>query len=191
MNQADVKTLNTLMHSFLKQFSWEEWYYFVVVQLFSHVWLFATPWTAACQASLSFTISQNLLKLMSIASMMPSNHLILFHPLLLLPSILPSIRVFSSESALCIKRPKYWSFSINPSNEYSGLISFRIYWRLGWSPCSPRDSPESSPASQFESISSSVLSFVYCPTHTCVHPYWKNHSFDYMDLCWQSDVSGF
>ena len=142
MNQADVKTLNTLMRSFLKQFSWEEWYYFVVVQLFSHVWLFVTPWTAACQASLSFTISQNSLKLMSVESMMPSSHLILSHCLLLLPSILPSIRVFSSESALCIKRPKYWSFSINPSNEYSGLISFRIYWRLGWSPCSPRDSPE-------------------------------------------------
>ena len=81
-------------------------------------------------------------------------------PILLLPSILPSIRVFSSESALGIKRPKYWSFSINPSNEYSGLISFRIYWRLSWSPCSPRDSPESSPAPQFESISSLVLNLI-------------------------------
>ena len=90
----------------------------------------ATPWTAAHQASLSFTISRNLLKLMSIQSVMPSNHLILCHPLLLLPSILPSIRVFSNDTALCIRWPKYWSFcfSISPSSEYSGLISFRIDW---------------------------------------------------------------
>ena len=87
-----------------------------------------TPWTAACQASLSFTISWSLLKLMSIKSVMPSNHLILCHPLLLLPSIFPSIRVFSNELALRIRRPKYWSFSFSPSNEYSGLISFRIDW---------------------------------------------------------------
>ena len=90
----------------------------------------ATPWTAAQQASLSFTISQSLLKLMSIESVMPSNHLILCHPLLLLSSIFPHIRLFSSESALCIKWAKYWSlsFSISPSSEYSGLISFRIDW---------------------------------------------------------------
>ena len=89
-----------------------------------------TPWTAALQASLSFTISQSLFKLMSIELVMPSNHIILCHPLLLLPSIFPSIRVFSNESALRIKWPKYWSFSfsISPSNEYSGLISFRIDW---------------------------------------------------------------
>ena len=101
-----------------------------VVQLLSNVQLFATLWTAACQASLSFTISQNFLKLMSIESVMPSNHLILCHSLLLLPSIFPTIRVFSNESALCIRWPKYWrfSFSISPSNEYSGLISFRIDW---------------------------------------------------------------
>ena len=86
----------------------------------------ATPWTAACQASLSFTISRSLLKPMSIESVMPSNHLILSQPLLLLPSIFPSIRVFSNELALHIRWPKYWSFSISPSNEYSGLISFRI-----------------------------------------------------------------
>ena len=86
-----------------------------------------TPWTAACQAFLSFTISQSLLKLMSIWSVLPSNHLILCHPLLL-PSIFPSIRVFSKELALHIRWPKYWSFSISPSNEYSGLISFRIDW---------------------------------------------------------------
>ena len=90
----------------------------------------ATPWTAADQASLSITNSQSLLKLMSIQSVMPSNHLILCHPLLLLPSIFPSIRVFSSESVLCIRWPKYWSFSfsISPFNEYSGLIYFRMDW---------------------------------------------------------------
>ena len=104
------------------------WY--IVVQSLSHVWLFVTPWTAAHQASLFFTISQSLLKLISIKSVMPSNHLILCHPFLLLPSIFPSIRVFSSESALQIRWPKYWSFSfdINPSNESSGSISFRIDW---------------------------------------------------------------
>ena len=92
--------------------------------------LFATPWTATHQASLSITNSQSLLRLMSIESMMPSNHLILCYPLLLLPSIFPSIRVFSNESVLCIRWPKHWSFSlsIGPSNEYSGLISFRIDW---------------------------------------------------------------
>ena len=105
-------------------------YLFVAVQLLSCVWLFVTPWTAALQASLSFTIFRSLLKLMSIESVMPSNHLILCHPLLLLPSIFPSIRVFSNESALLIRWPKYWSFSfsISPSNEYSGLISFRMDW---------------------------------------------------------------
>ena len=94
----------------------------------SCVWLFAASWTAACQAPLSFTISLSLLKLMSTESVLPSNHLILCHPLFLLPSIFPSIRVFSSESALYIRWPKYWSFSINPSSEYSGLISFRNDW---------------------------------------------------------------
>ena len=99
------------------------------VQLLSRVRLFATPWTAAHQASLSITNSQSLLKLMSIETVMPSNHLILCHPLLHSPSIFPSIRVFSNESALRIRWPKYWSFrfNISPSNEYSGLISFRMY----------------------------------------------------------------
>ena len=101
--------------------------YAIVVQSLSCVQYFVTPWTVAHQASLSFTISQSLLKLMTIELMMPSNDLILRHPLLLLPSIFPSIRVFSNESTLCIRWPKYWSFSfsISPSNEYSGLISFR------------------------------------------------------------------
>ena len=92
--------------------------------------LFVTPWTAACQAFLSSTNSRSLLKLISIESVMPSNHLMLCRPLLLLPSIFPSIKIFSNELALCIRWPKYWSFSfsINPSNEYSGLFSFRIDW---------------------------------------------------------------
>ena len=100
------------------------------VQSLSRVWLFATPWTAAHQASLSITNSQSLLKLTSIQSVLPSNHLILCHPLLLLPSIFPSINIFSNESVLRIRWPKYWSlsFSISPSNEYSGLISFRMDW---------------------------------------------------------------
>ena len=102
----------------------------IVVQSLSHVWHFATSWAAARQASLSFTISQSLLKLMSIESVLPSNHHILCYPLLLLPSIFLGIKVFSNESALHIGWPKYWSFSfsISPSNEYSGLISFRIDW---------------------------------------------------------------
>ena len=101
-----------------------------IVQSLSCVWFFVTPWTAARQAFLSITNSQSLLKLMSIESMMPSSHLILYHPLLLLPPIPPSIRVFSNESALCIRWPKYWSFSfsISPSNEHPGLISFQMDW---------------------------------------------------------------
>ena len=98
------------------------------VQSLSHVSFFVTPWTAALQASLSFTISWSLLKLMSIESVIPSNHLVLCRPFLLLPSVFPSIRVISNELALHIKWPKYWSFSISLSNEYSGLISFRIDW---------------------------------------------------------------
>ena len=142
-----------------------------------------TPWTAAGQASLSITESWSLLKLMSIESVMPSNHLILRHPLLLPPSIFPSIRVLSSESVLPIRWPKYWSFSFNisPSNELSRLISFRmdcldlltIQGTL----------KESSPTPQFKRISSSALSFLYSPTFISIHDYWKNHSFDYMDHC--------
>ena len=100
------------------------------IQSLSHVWLFATPWTAAHQAFLSITNPWSLLKRMSIEAVMPSNHLILCHCLLLLPLIFPSIRVFSKESVLCIRWPKYWSFSfrISPSSEYSGLISFRMDW---------------------------------------------------------------
>ena len=102
--------------------------YYFVFQSLSHGQLCAIPWNAAHQASLSFAVSESLLKLTSIESMMLSNHLILCRFLLLLPSIFPSIRVFSNESLLCIRWPKYWSFSISPSNEYSGLVSFRINW---------------------------------------------------------------
>ena len=135
--------------------------------------------TAACQASLSITNSWSLLKLMSIESVMPYNHLIQCQPLLLLHSIFTSIRVSSNESALHIMWLNYWnfSFSISPSSEYSGLVSLRIDW-LVWSACSPRDSQESSPTPQFKSINSSVLSFLYSPTLTSIHDYWKNHSFD-------------
>ena len=119
---------------------------------------------------LSVTNSWRLLKLTSIESVMPSYHLILCRPLFLLPPIPPSIRVFSNESALRIRWPKYWSFSISSSNEYSGLISVRK------SPCSPRDSQESS-TPQFKSINSSVLSFLYGPTLTYIHDYWENHRF--------------
>ena len=103
---------------------------FSSVQLLSHVWLFENPWTAAHQASLSITNSQSLTKPMSIELVMPTNHLILCHPLLLLPSIFPSIKVFSNESALSIRWPKYWSFNFNnsPINEHPGLISFRMNW---------------------------------------------------------------
>ena len=113
-----------------EQFYVSTWsgYQFSSVQSLSLVRLFVTPWTAACQASLSFTVSLSLLKLMSIESAMTSNHLILCHPLLLLSSIFPNITVFSSKSALCIRWLKFWSFSISPSNEYSGLISFKIDW---------------------------------------------------------------
>ena len=104
--------------------------FFSSAQLLSHVWLFETPWTAALQASLSVTNSWSLLKHMSIESVMPTNHLILYRPLLLLPSIFPSIRVFSNESTLRMRWPMYWSFSFSISlfNEYSGLISFRVDW---------------------------------------------------------------
>ena len=118
-------------------------------------------------------------QLMSIESVMPSNHLILCCPLLSLPSIFPSIRVFSNESVLHIRWPKYWSFcfSISPSNEYSGLNSFRIDW-LDLLAVQVTLHQESSPTPQFKSINSLALSFLYSPTLTSTHDYWKNHSFD-------------
>ena len=131
---------------------------------------------------LSITISQSLLKLVSIESVMPSNHLILCRTLLLLPLMFLSIRVFSNESVLRIRWPKYWSFrfSISPFKEYSGQISFRIDWfdllAVQWT-------QESSPTSQHKSINSSALSFLYGPTLTSIYDYWKNDSFDYIDIC--------
>ena len=147
------------------------------VQLLSHVRLFATPWTASQQASLSITNSRSLLKLMSIESMMPSNHLILCFPFLLPPSIFPSIRVISNESVLCIRCQSIGvsaSASVLPMNiqdwfSWDGLVG---------SPCSPSDSQKSSTTPQFKSINSSVLSFLYSPTLTSIHDYWKNHSLD-------------
>ena len=145
---------------------------FSSVQLLSRVRLFAAPWTAACQASLSIANSRSLLKLMSIELVMPSNHLILCCPLLP-PSIFASIRVFSNESVLYIKWPKYWSFSfsISPSNEYSGLISFKIDFGLisMWS----KVSRVLSSTTQFESINSLAFSLLYDPTLTSIHNYWK------------------
>ena len=160
---------------------------FSSVQSLSHVQLFATPWTAARQTSLSITNSQSLPKLMSVELVMLFYHLILCHPLLLLPSIFPSIKVFSNESALCIRWPKYWSFSFNisPCSEHPGLISFRMDWL---DLLAVQGTLKSSPTQQFKSINSSVLSFLYSPTLTSIHDYWKNHSFD---LCWQSNVTAF
>ena len=151
---------------------------FSSVQSLSRVRLFATPWIVALQASLSITNSQSLLKLMSIESVMPSNHLILCRPLLLWLSIFPSIRVFSSESALHIRWSKYWSFSfsISPSSEYSGLISFRMDWLdllevQGTLKC----------LLQHHSSKASILwcsAFFIVQLLTSLHDYWENHSFD-------------
>ena len=153
------------LHTFEHQFG--------SVQLFSHVWLFMTPWTAARQASLSITNSWSLLTLMSIYSVMPSNHLILCPPLLVPPSFFPNIRVSTSKSVLPIRWPKFWSFSfsISPSNEYSGLISFRI------------DSLDLLAVQgtlrsllQHHSSKASILlalNFLYSPIHTSIHDYWK------------------
>ena len=148
------------------------------VPLLSRVWLFATPWTAAHQASLSITSFLSWPKPMSIESVMPSNHLILCCPLLLLPSILPSIRVFSNESDFRIRRLKYQSFTLNisPSNEHQGLISFRMDWLD--LPAVQGTLKDSSPTTQFKSINSSVLSFLHSPNFTSIPDHWKNHSLD-------------
>ena len=151
---------------------------FCSVQLLSRVQLFATPWIAARQASLSITNSWSSLRLTSIESVMPSSHLILCCPLLLLPPIPPSIRVFSNESTLCMKWPKYWSysFSIIPSKEHPGLISFRMDWLdLLAVQGTLRSLLQTA---QFKSINSSVLSFLHSPTLTSIHDHWKNHSLD-------------
>ena len=148
------------------------------VQLFNHVWLFVSPWTVARQATLSFIISQSLLKLMSIELLIPSSHLVLCSPLLLLPSIFPSIMVFSNESVLHFRWPKYWSFSfsISPSNEYSGLISFRIDW---FDLLAVQGTLKS--LLQHHSSKASIFqhSAFFCgPTFTYIYDHRKNHSLD-------------
>ena len=147
------------------------------VQLFSHVWLFASPRTTARQASLSITNSRSLLKLRSIELLMPSNHFILCCPLLLLTSIFPSRKVFANEPVLHIRWPKYCSlsFSISLSIEYSGLFSYRMDWL---DLLAVQGTQESSLTPQFKSINSSALSFFYSPTLTSIHDYRKNHSLD-------------
>ena len=162
----------------------------IVVQSLSHIWVFATPWTAAHQASLSTAISQSFLKLMSIESVMPSNHLILCHPLLLLPSILPRIRVFSNEPTLHIRWPKYWSF------HFSSVLPMNIqgWFPLGWTGLisllskglSRVISTTALRKHQFFGAQPSLW-----PAVPSVHGYWKNHSFDCMNFCLQSDVSAF
>ena len=160
-------------------------------QSLSHVWFLVTLWIAACQASLSITNSQSSHKPMSIKSVMPSSHLILCRPLLLLPSVFPSFRVFYSKSALCIRWPEYWSFSfsISPSNEDSGLISFRMDWLDLLAAQGTLNSLLQHYSWKVSVLRCSVffmvqLSHLYITTG-------KNHGFDYMDLCQQRDVSAF
>ena len=177
-NSKDREVWQTTDHRVTESQAWlSNWAHtntVVTGQSLSPVPQFATPWTATCQASLSFTVCWSLLKFMFIQSVMLSN-------LLLLPSIFPSIRVFSNGSALRIRWPKYWSFSfsVSPSNEYSGMIFFRIDWF---------DLPEAQgtlrvfSSTTIQNISSLALSLLCGPALTSIHDYWKNHSFDYMDL---------
>ena len=184
------------------------------LQSLSCVWLFATPWTATHQASLSITNSGSLFKFMSIKLVMPSDHVILCCPLFLLPSIFPNIRVFSNESVLCIRWPKYWSFSfsISPSNEYSGLTGLislqfkglpRVFsnttvqkHQLFGTQLSLMDreawhAAVHGAARVGHDWETELNSILYSPTLTSIHDYWKNHSFDETDLCRQSNVSAF
>ena len=158
--------------------SWNLFSYHQSVQSLSHIRLFVTPWTAARQDSLSITNSQSLLKLMSIESVMPSNHLILCCPLFLPPSIFPNISIFSNESVLCIRWPKYWSFSFSIS-PYKGWFPLEL---TGLISLQSKEVQESSPTLMlelmFKCINSSALSFLCSPTLTSIHDYWKNHSFD-------------
>ena len=148
--------------------------------------LFVTLQPVIHQASLSSTVTWSLLRFMSIELVMPSNHLILCHPLL--PSIFPSIRVFSNELALCLRWPKYWSFSNSPSNEYSGLILLGL---TGLISLQSKGLSRVFSSATVQKHQFFLLSLLYGPALTFVHDYWKNCSFDYMDLCWQSDVSAF
>ena len=174
--------INLLNSIFRKQrflliywFSWNLSVQFSSVH--SHKRLFVTPWTAACQDSMSITTSQSWLKLMSIELLMPSNHLILCRLLLLLPSAFPSIRVFSNDSVLGIRWPKYWSFSfsISPSNEYSGLISFTMEWLDLLAVQGTHRVFSNTTVQKHHSL---ALSFLYSPTLTSIHDFWKNQGFD-------------
>ena len=158
-------------------FASKEWLQFRSVQSLSCVRIFVNPWTAARQASLSFTISWSLLRLMFVELVMPSKHLILCHPLLLPPAVFPSIRVFSNDLVLCIRWPKYWrfSFSISPSNEYSGLISFGIDWI-------DLLAVQRTLGSLLQHHNSSAFRLLYGTTFTSVHGYCKNHSSEYIAL---------
>ena len=163
---------------------------FLVVQSLNSVWFFVTPWTAARQVSLSFTISQSLLKLIFIESVKPSTNLSLCSPLFLLPSIFPSIRVFANVSSLH-HVAKVLEFQLQyQSFQWIFRIDF-LKDGLVWSPCSPRESQESTPIAQFKNINSSALILLYGPTLTSIHDYWKNHSFDYLDLGWESNGLAF
>ena len=162
----------------------------LVVQLLNCVHLCAIPWTVACQASVSSTVSLSLLRFMSIELVMLSNHLILCCPFLLLPSVFSSIGVFSSESAVHIRWPKYWIFNFNnrPANEYSGLIFFRIKI---WFDLLALQGTLKSFLLQHNLKPSILQCLAFFMVQSHIPNNWKNHSFDYVDLCWQSDVSPF
>ena len=166
---------------------------FSSVQSLSRVRLLAPPWITACQASLSITNSQSSPKLMSIESVMPSSPLNLSHPLLLLPPTPPSIRVFSNESTLRTRWPKYWSFSftISPSKEHPGLISFRMDWVDLLAVQGTLKSLLQHHSSKASSILQRSTFFTIQLSHPSIHDHWRNHSLDQMDLCWQSNVSAF
>ena len=148
------------------------------------------PMNCSTPASLSLTISQSLLKLMSIESVMPSNHHILCRPLFLLPSVFPSIRGFSNSRLFTSAGQNIGALASASFLPMNTQAWFHYDW-LVWSPCCPRDCQESSPTPQFKNISSSVLSLIYGPTLTSLGDYWKNHSFHYTNICWQSNVSAF
>ena len=179
-----------------RTFEYFDWIYdctslhLVVAQALSHVWLFAIPRTAACQVPLSFSILWSLLKFMSTESRKLSNHFILCLPIFVLPSIFPSIRVFPV-SQLFISGGQSTGVSAAVSVLPMNIQGLLPLWLTGLSSLQSKDSQESSPTPLFESINSPVHSHLYGPTLTSVHNYWKNHSFDYMDLCQQSNVFAF
>ena len=148
------------------------WSHLIAVQLLSRVWLTGPLWTAECQASLSFTVSQSFRKPMSIESVIPSNHLILSCLLLLLLSIFLSSRIFSNESALCISWPKYWNFSIGPSNEHSGLISFKL---TGWISLQSKGLSRVLSNTTVQKHQFFGPSLLYGPALTSIHDHWKNY----------------